>query len=531
MGKITPTHRRNQPVPEFVVNNFALDRKIKEAVFDLKPGLQHSIMKFSDEDKELIAEFIADFFNQNGTAMAPNTKRGYIDALHLLSQHVMEKRNAGVYKSFREMTREDFFADQEPKGYLRSLKKTFEEDPKEKWVNTYDSRQAKYLAFWKWLTQPDLKKEERQDPPQLKGYRWITHKSKSNRTRVKRENHWTDEEHKVFLDYCEDPRLACFHAMHRDVGGRPSELLEVKITDIKFKVSQNGKKYAEFWIGDKINGKMKQVRPVTISDAVPYYNIWRAMHPRRDNPENAYLFPSHSNKSKYRNIPLTADSLRLAYARTIEEHFPKLLLRPDIKPEEKAAIKSLIHYKPHYPYLRRHEFATEHIHGIDPDAFKKLMGHSKNSRTWEVYVHGQDTDGIKELQIKRGLITRDETLSQARLELQPKYCPVCREANKQGADFCFSCNWVLSTKGMQEVRAADEKALKEVQRNKQELAALNEKIERIQESIQAKDTWIEESKKSIQEQKYYIAETAKQIKELEYLRNMVDKAVISSTIE
>jgi hypothetical protein len=96
--------------------------------------------------------------------MAPNTKRGYIDALLLLSRYVMKERNAGAYKPFREMTREDFFAEQKPQGYLRSLKKTFEEDPKEKWVNTYGTRGAKYIAFWKYLTQPDLKKEERQEP-------------------------------------------------------------------------------------------------------------------------------------------------------------------------------------------------------------------------------------------------------------------------------------------------------------------------------------------------------------------------------
>jgi hypothetical protein len=143
VGKIALTHRRNQPVQQFVDNNFALDRKIREAVSDVKPGTQWTLLKFSDEDKELIADFIADYFNQNGTAMAPNTKRGYIDALHALSEHVKNKRNTGVYKPFREYTRDDFFAEQEPQGYLRSLKKTFEEDPKEKWVNTYDTKQAK----------------------------------------------------------------------------------------------------------------------------------------------------------------------------------------------------------------------------------------------------------------------------------------------------------------------------------------------------------------------------------------------------
>jgi integrase len=492
LAKATWTHayRRNQPVEEYVTNNFALDRKLKEAFSDLKPSIQCSILKFSDEDKELIADFIADYFNQNGTAMSPNTKRGYVDALHLLSQYVMESRNGGIYKPFRELTHEDFFADhQKPYGYLRSLKKTFEQDPHERWVNTYDTRLTKYLAFWKYLTQPELKREERQDPPQLKGYRWILHKSPDNRTRVRREYHWTDEEHKAFLKYCIDKRLVCFHAMHRDVGGRPSELLALKISDIKFKVSStSGKKYAEFRIGDKINGKMKQARLATISDSIPYYNIWRAVHPRSDdNPENAYLFPSHSTKAKYRNEPLTADSLRLAYARTIEEHFPKLLLRPDISLEDKAVLKSLINDKPHYPYIRRHEFATENIKGIDLDSFKRLMGHSKNSRMWEAYVHSKDTDGVTELNIKRGVITREEFKSSARLELEPKYCPVCKEVNKRDADFCFSCNWVLSIKGMQDVREQDEAAARKAEEKEKELEQLRQEQRKVMEVIKLMD--------------------------------------------
>ena len=51
-------HRRNEPVSEFVVNNFALDRKIKEAWSELKPSSQWALMEFeNDKDKELIADF------------------------------------------------------------------------------------------------------------------------------------------------------------------------------------------------------------------------------------------------------------------------------------------------------------------------------------------------------------------------------------------------------------------------------------------------------------------------------------------
>src|SRR5919106_177708 len=153
-------HRRGKPVQEFS-DNFALDRKVKEAIKGLLPSPQWSLLEFSDEDKEMIADFILDWPNHgNGRSMKPNTKEGYINALSLLSRYVKDKRNGGIYKSIKEITREDFFAQEEPKGYLRSLKRDFVDDPRENWINTHNTRGAKYLAFWKWLTQKDLPKEE-----------------------------------------------------------------------------------------------------------------------------------------------------------------------------------------------------------------------------------------------------------------------------------------------------------------------------------------------------------------------------------
>jgi integrase len=459
---------RDRPVAEFS-SSFALDRKLKEACKGLLASPQWLIMELPrDEDKELIADFIIGWSNSggDGVMMAPNTKRGYISALVYLSRYLGHK------KSFREMTRQDIID-----GYLNSLKKDFDSDKDQKWINTYNSRAAKYLAFWKWLTQPDLQREERQVPPQVKGLRFPKRK---NKTTVKREQMWTAEEHKAFLDYCEDLRLACYHAVAKDTGGRPGELLQLKISDVEIKVSPStAKKYAEFWIGRE--GKMKRGRPVSISDAIPYFNVWTAVHPLRDRPQGAYLFPSRDNRAKYRNVPLKPDSLRLAYVRTIEEFFPKLLNRPDVPLEDKAVLRRLIHDKPHYPYLRRHEFSTEIAPRVSQQSFNQLLGHSKTSRMYEVYVHDLGVEGNRELLISKGILSREETLSSAQVELQAKYCPICQEANKHQADFCFKCNWVLSVKGMQEVMAADAQAAKEAAEQKKRMDEMQKEIDRIRD--------------------------------------------------
>jgi integrase len=430
----------------------------------------------SNKDKELIADFTQQWSNEgDGVPMSPNTKRAYIDALLLLSRYVKENLNDGIYKPFAKMTKQDIVD-----GYLKSLKKELSRDEKQKWVNTYNTRAAKYLAFWKWLTQPELKREERQTPPQLKGLKFAKRKTK---TSVRREDLWTDEEHEVFLERCEDPRLACFHAIALETGGRPSELLALKISDLHIRVSSKGKKYAEFAIGDKVGGKMRKPRPVNISDAVPYFNAWVSMHPLRDGPQGAYLFPSRDNRSKYRNKPLEEGSVRLAYVNMIEKQFPKLLDSPDISLEEKAVLRSLINNRKHYPYIRRHEHATKLVHQVSLFDFNRQMGHSATSNMYEVYVQDLGTESNRELLIAKGIIDRDETVSAAQKAIQPKYCPICHEANKQTADFCFTCNWVISQRGMQEVREKDEAAIKEAEQRRKELAEMRIDMEQVKTKI------------------------------------------------
>jgi hypothetical protein len=62
--------RRNEPVSEFVINNFALDKKLKQACTGLKPGLQWALKGLPrDEEKELIADFILNYSNESRDGM------------------------------------------------------------------------------------------------------------------------------------------------------------------------------------------------------------------------------------------------------------------------------------------------------------------------------------------------------------------------------------------------------------------------------------------------------------------------------
>jgi hypothetical protein len=53
-----------KPVQQFVDNNVELDRKLKSISFDLRPAVQHLLFTLSNQDKELIADFILSWQEQ-----------------------------------------------------------------------------------------------------------------------------------------------------------------------------------------------------------------------------------------------------------------------------------------------------------------------------------------------------------------------------------------------------------------------------------------------------------------------------------
>ena len=135
-------------------------KKIKQACSiggDIPLGIQRRFFKLpTDEDRALIADFIIDCFNHQN--IAPATKQVYIANLVYLSRHFEHK------KSFRDMSHEDIISD-----YLNSLKRPAATDPDQRWINTHNQRAMVFSKFFKWMTQPDLRPEERRAPAHHKG--------------------------------------------------------------------------------------------------------------------------------------------------------------------------------------------------------------------------------------------------------------------------------------------------------------------------------------------------------------------------
>jgi integrase len=67
--------------------------------------------------------------------------------------------------------------------------------------------------------------------------------------------------------------------MAYDLSCRPHELLDLRIKDILFKITNDGKQYAEVLV----NGKTGS-RPLPLINSIPYVKDWLESHPQRGNP-------------------------------------------------------------------------------------------------------------------------------------------------------------------------------------------------------------------------------------------------------
>ena len=156
------------------------------------------------------------------------------------------------------------------------------------------------LKFFRWLHDPynpDIK--NRKNPRCMNGIKRLRRKEVS---RYKPSDLWTQRECDVFLKYFPSKRDRAFLSMAIDTPCRPSELLNLRIEDIKFKSNSDGtKQYAEI----TINGKTGQ-RTVPLINSLPYIKEWILDHPSSSNPKE-WIFISEGKTSYGKRI--TRDGL------------------------------------------------------------------------------------------------------------------------------------------------------------------------------------------------------------------------------
>jgi integrase/recombinase XerD len=371
--------------------------------------------QISPENAVTIIEFIK--CQKTESNLLDSTKSLVIRALITLVKYIPNR-------NFKKLTRVDII------NYLDSLRKPEETDPTHGWIGTYNLKRQLFLKFFKWLYYPTEKAEKRKIPEVMRDIPMLKRKEQSI---YKPDDLWTPEDDRIFLKYCPDKRIQCYHVISRDTSARPSEILKLRVKEINFKLAGD-KTYAQI----SVNGKTGS-RIIPLFYSIPYIKDWINSHPQPGNP-NALLIPSINRATFGRK--LSSQSLNGIYYKYRTIRFPRLLNDENVPVEDKIKIRDLLK-KPWNPYIRRHTGLTEKskMKQINEHQLRQLAGWSPRSQMHLKYIHYYGNEASESLLEAYGLVTREQ--DQAKTLLY-KQCPHCNEPNKPDSRFCAKCNMILT---------------------------------------------------------------------------------------
>ena len=420
---------------------------------DLLEGINHitnGLPKFaykqlteqiSTENAVTIIEFIKS--QKTESNLSDGTKNLLIRSLMYLIRYCKNK-------NFKQLTRADIV------NYLENLRKSEEVDRAHRWIGTYNLRRQLFLKFFKWLYNPAEDAKKRKVPEVMHSIPMVKRKEQSI---YKPDDLWTPEDDRIFLKYCPDKRIQCYHTISRDTSARPSELLKLRVKEINFKLAGN-KTYAEI----SVNGKTGS-RIIPLFNSIPYIKDWMNNHPQPGN-SNALLLPSMNRATFGRK--LSSQSLNRIYYKYRTERFPRLLKDGNVPIEDKNKIVELLK-KPWNPYIRRHTGLTEKskMKQINEHQLRQLAGWSPRSQMHLKYIHYFGNEASDSLLEAYGLVTKQQEQSKI---MEYKQCPNCNDPNKPDSKFCSSCRMVLTYDAYNET-------IEEKQQKESELQKLREKQE------------------------------------------------------
>jgi integrase/recombinase XerD len=326
-----------------------------------------------------------------------------------------------INKNFKDMTRDDLVL------FLNSIRKSESEDPTHKWIGTYNLYLIITSTFFKWLYYPTTEPKERPRPEILQNLKRLKRRERST---YKPSDMWTQDDDLLFLKYCPSVRDRAYHMIARDTSCRPSEILELRIKNLVFKMTDENRQYAEI----VVNGKTG-IRAIPLINSIPRVKDLLDSHPQKNNP-NAYLI--HSERMFGRRISIHA--LNLIYKKYKEVLFPSLLRDPLLDSDDKAKIKELLN-KPWNPYIRRHSALTEKSKILKEHVLRQHAGWSANSNMHQKYIHYLGNESNESILEAYGLINKDKKETD---KLKPRQCPNCNEQNNIDSKFCSNCRMVLS---------------------------------------------------------------------------------------
>ncbi len=402
------------------------------------------LLEISPSNTEIICKYI--IAEQNEINIKESTKEGKIKTLIELVKFL-------DFKDISEITKEDIFS------YLNRFRKSDDDDADHRWIGTWNNKHMVLLKFFRWLhdqDNPDIK--NRKYPHCMHGIKRLGRKEVS---RYKPSDLWTSRECDVFLKYCPSKRDKAYMSMAIDTSCRPSELLSLRIDDIKYKSTTDGsKQYAEI----TINGKTGQ-RTVPLIYSLPYLKEWILNHPASNNPSD-WLFVSEGKTSYGKKI--TRDGLLKHFQEFYrDKYYPSLIKSENVPDNDKAYVKSIL-TKPINLYIFRHIALTEKSKILNEHMLRNHAGWSTSSKMPQVYIHHLGGASSKQLLESFGIIEKEN--DQEQKENKMIICPNCNEPNHRSENkICFKCKIVLSLTSYNEVRSEDKQKIDKLESDMESL--------------------------------------------------------------
>jgi hypothetical protein len=230
------------------------EKMIDAAAGGLRPAYYRMFNSILPHENAIsIAKYVASMKTEIN--LSNHYREDLIAVLYKLSSYINCRRNNA--KPFRLVTKQDIIA------FLDSFRKRDSLDPLHRWIGTYNTYRMHLIRFFKWLYYPDIEPHKRPRPEVVDNIPQLKRKEQSI---YKPTDLWTVQDDLLFLKYCPSKRIKCYHAMSRDTGCRPHELLKLRINDIVFRSAGNSQQqYAEVLV----NGKTGS-RHIPLIDSLPY---------------------------------------------------------------------------------------------------------------------------------------------------------------------------------------------------------------------------------------------------------------------
>jgi integrase len=332
------------------------------------------LTRISRENCKIIVDYILAF----QTEVSPKDSYRFYAIATL--KKLSEFHNNKSKPSFKDIPRQDII------DCLDSYRKPETVDHLHQWIGTYNTIRICLLRFFIWFYAGDLEPSKRPKPAVMDNIPKIKRKEVSI---YKPTDLWTEEDDVLFYKYYAYPRDRCWHAVARDTGCRPRELLSLKIKDVVIQQlhESGGRHIARI----TVNGKTG-TRHVRINNAYPILKDWLSNgHPFPNIPDAA-LFCGIGKKGVGRRLP--AHAINAMYDRYKKVLFPSLLQDSRVPEEDKRKMRDLLKKKWN-PYVRRHTAATEMSKILkDPLLIDQYMGWSHKGNTRQKYQHSYNDDAF-----------------------------------------------------------------------------------------------------------------------------------------